>query len=66
MNARAIFFFKVGRGGQHTLVTFKNISEGLPNPDMTPQKFMRGCLTPAHVNFFKIAKPVVMHPLASI
>ena len=61
-------FFEVGRGGQHVSVGFKNFSEGLSNP----QKFMRGYLTPAHIDFLKITKLIVMgwqlmmHILASI
>jgi hypothetical protein len=66
------FFFKVGGDMQHVLVGFKKISEGLSNPDPTPQKFVRGCLTSAHVNFMKITKLILMgwqpmmHPFASI
>jgi hypothetical protein len=46
--------------------------EGLPNPDLTPQKFVRGCLTSTHANFSKIIRLIMMgwqpmmHPLASI
>ena len=47
------FFFEVGRDGQHILIGFRNFFEGLSNPDPTPQKFVRGCLTSAHVNFLK-------------
>jgi hypothetical protein len=39
-NARAIFFFEVGPGGQHILVGFINIFKGLSNPNLTPQKFV--------------------------
>ena len=59
-------FFEVGWGGQHISVGFIYISKGLPNPDLTPQKFVKGCLTPTHVNFLKIARPMVIHPLAFI
>jgi hypothetical protein len=66
-DARAIFFLKLGRAGNiYISVKCINFFKGLSNPDLTPQKFVRGCLTPAHVNFLKIAKPIVMHPLASI
>ena len=43
------FFFEVGRGRQHVSVRFKNFSRGLPNPDLTFQKFVRACSTSAHV-----------------
>ena len=65
-------FFEVGRGGQHVLVRFKKFSKGLSNPEMTPQKFVRGCLTSAHINFLKITRLIMMgrqpmmHILASI
>ena len=70
--ARAIFVFKVGRGGQHVWVRFKNFSKGLSNPDPTPQKFVRGCLTSAHVDFLEITRLILMgwqpviHPFAYI
>jgi hypothetical protein len=50
------YFFEVGRGGQHVSVGFKKFSEGLSNPELTPQKFVRGCLMSAHINFLKITR----------
>ena len=47
------FFFEVGRDEQHILVGFQKFFEGLSNLDPTPQKFVRGCLVSAHVNFLK-------------
>ena len=46
-------FFEDGRGGQHVSVGFKKFSEGLSNLELTPQKFVRGCLTSTYVNFLK-------------
>jgi hypothetical protein len=65
-------YFEVGCGMQHVLVGFKKFSKGLPNLDLTPQKFVRGWLTSGHVNFLKTSRLIVtgwqpmMHPLASI
>jgi hypothetical protein len=65
-------FFEVGWGGQHVSVGFKNISEGLSNPELTPQKFVRGCLTSTHIKLLKITilimmgRQPMMHILASI
>jgi hypothetical protein len=36
-------FFEVGRGGQHVAFKLKNKIGGLPNPDLTSRKFVRGC-----------------------
>jgi len=47
------YFFEVGQGGQHVSVRFKKVFKGLPNPDLTFQKFVRACLTSAHANYFK-------------
>ena len=66
------FFSKLGRGRQHILVGSKKFFEGVPNLDLTPQKFVSGCLTSAHVSYLKITRLIVMglqpmmHPLASI
>ena len=65
-------FFEVGRDGQHVLVGFEKLSKGLFNVELTPQKFVRGCLMSAYVNLLKITRLIVMgwqpmmHILASI
>ena len=52
--------FEVGRGVQHVSVGFKKFFEGLSNPDLTPQKFARGCLMSTQVNFLKITRLIMM------
>ena len=37
-------FFEVGRGGQRVSVGFKKLCQGLSILDLTPQKFVNGCL----------------------
>jgi hypothetical protein len=53
-------FFEVGQGVQHVSVGFKKFFEGLSNPDLTPQKLLRGCLMSTQVNFLKITKLIMM------
>ena len=36
-----LLFFEVGRNKQHVSVGFKNFFEGLSNPDLAPQNFVR-------------------------
>ena len=48
-----LFFLKLGGMGNIFWSGSKKFFEGLSNPDPTPQKFVRGCLTSAHVNFLK-------------
>jgi hypothetical protein len=66
------YFFEVGWGGQHVSVGFKKFLEGLSNPDLTPQKFVKGCLMSTQVNFLILTRLIMMgwqpmmHPLTFI